>query len=332
MALPGIPELDFRIGGLPALARDRRREAGELMDAVLGGLGLAGRALRPLLPLGDRIAARRLAALGDPYRDEILALPGVIGRPGPVVFSLSYEWGCTTRAFEAGGPPLLFRTLDWSFEGLGSRIAVVHLSGPAGRWVTATWPGVMGALQGAAPGRFAVALNQAPERQTGLGRAADWLAAKGRFLRETGLPPPHLLRLVFETAPDYAAARRMLAGTPVAVPVIFTLTGMRPGESCVIERTEAGAEHLRQQPAAATNHFVSTLAGSARWRPRGHDSAGRRAAVQAMAAAPALDALAPPILNPLTRLALTLDAGGGLAVAGYEGERQVTSVRAARAA
>jgi len=321
--LPEIPVHDFRTGGLPAFAEARRAEAIALMEAVLGGFGPVGRALRPLLPLGDRIAARRLAAAGDPYHAEILALRQVLGRAGPVAFSLSYEWGCTTRIFETGAAPVLFRTLDWPFHGLGARVEVVHLSGPAGDWVTATWPGLMGVLHGAAPGRFAIAMNQAPERQTGLGRAADWAASKRRFLRGKGWLPAHLLRRVFETAPDYAAARETLAGTPVAMPVIFTLAGARPGEGCVIERTETGAESPAGGPAVAANHFTTRLGGG-RWRMRGDDSAGRHRAAVALDAPPAVDRLVPPILNPLTRLALTLDARGSLAVAGYEGPVRVT--------
>ncbi|HUS54893.1 MAG TPA: hypothetical protein VMY41_12950 [Thermohalobaculum sp.] len=45
-----------------------------------------------------------------------------------------------------------------------------------------------------------------------------------------------------------------------------------------------------------------------------------------MISAPSVDRLEPPILNALTRLALTLDATGHLSVAGYEGETQVTRV------
>jgi len=322
-----IPEWDYRDGGLPAFVRARREAATGVMEAVLDGLGLAGMALRPLLPLGDRIAARRLAAMDDPYRDEILALTAVLDRPGAVAFSLSYEWGCTARVFESGDVPQLFRTLDWPYHGLGARIEVVHLTGPAGDWVTATWPGVMGVLHGAAPGRFAVALNQAPERQSGLGRAVDWLVSKRRFLRQTGLPPPHLLRQVFEQAPDYHAARRMLTETPVAAPVIFILAGASPGEARVIERVETGAASPAKHPAVATNHFTTPLGGTTRWRKRGHDSPGRHRAAGALQTAPSVDRLEPPILNPLTRLALTLDATGRLSVAGYEGATRVTQPR-----
>ncbi|MFQ5567376.1 MAG: hypothetical protein ACE5EU_13565 [Paracoccaceae bacterium] len=325
-----IPEWDYRGSGLLGFARDRREAAAGVMEAVLDGFGLAGKALRPLLPLGDRIAARRLAAMDDPYRDEILSLPALLGRPGAVAFSLSYEFGCTARVFEGGGAPQLFRTLDWPFYGLGARVEVVHLAGPAGDWITATWPGVMGAMHGAAPGRFVIALNQAPERRTGFGRAIDWLAAKRRFLNQTGLPPPHLLRRVFEVAPDYGVARRMLAGTPVAAPVIFTLAGASSGEACVIERAEAESASPAGDPAVATNHFTTAL-GAGRWRPRGHDNPGRYRAARALGAAPPVDRLAPPILNPLTRLALILDATGRLSVAGYEGAARVTRPRHAAA-
>jgi hypothetical protein len=265
--------------------------------------------------------------MDDPYREEILALPQILGRPGAVAFSLSYEWGCTARVFENGGVPQLFRTLDWPYHGLGARIEVVHLSGPAGDWVTATWPGAMGALHGAAPGRFAVALNQAPERQSGFGRSIDWLVSKRRFLRQTGLPPPHLLRQVFEQAPDYRTARRMLAETPLAVPVIFTLAGVEPGEACVIERVETDAASPVEGPAVATNHFTTALGGATRWRMRGHDSPDRHRAAGALKTTPPVDHLEVPILNPLTRLALTLDASGHLSVAGYEGATRVTQPR-----
>lgn len=318
MTLPEIPVRDYRQGGLAAYARDHAAGASDLIDTVLRGMGPAGRLARPLLRQADRIAARRLAAMGDPYRYEIMALAAALGRPGPVAFSLSYEFGCTTRAFQ-GGP--LFRTLDWPFHGLGALVEIVRLDGAAGEWTTATWPGVMGTLHGAAPGRFAAALNQAPERTGRLGRHAAWLSGRRRVFRETGIPPAHLLRLVFETAPDFATARTMLAETPIAAPVIFTLAG--PKDACIVERTETRA--AVRTTGAVANHFETPPEPARRWRPRGHDSPGRALQAEALEHPPALDALAPPILNPLTRLALLMDCAGGIAVAGYEGARQVTA-------
>ena len=325
MNLPTIPVFDRRDTGLLHHALDGADRAEQVMQTVLGGMGIASRILPTVLPMVDRIATRRLVAMNDPYREEILTIRKELDRPGPVAFNLSYEFGCTARVFETGGAPTLFRTLDWPFRGLGGLVEIVKLRGPAGDWITATWPGVVGCLHGTAPGRFAIALNQAPERRSGLGRAGDWLASKRRFLRATGLPPPHLLRLVFETATDFADARRTLMETPVAAPVIYTLAGTAPGEACTIERTEDGAAVTRD-PAAA-NHFEAQETG--RWRPRGYDSHGRRAAVLAAEAAPELDAIAPPVLNPLTRLAMTVCADGNLSAAGYDGDVRITAITSA---
>ncbi len=315
--LPEIPVRDYRHGGLLAYAADHREKAVLLMETVIRGMGVPGRLARRLLPAADRVAARQLARMGDPYRAEIMQLPRLLGRPGPVAFALSYEFGCTAKAFPGGR---LFRTLDWPFLGLGELVEIVRLPGQAGDWVTATWPGVMGTLHGAAPGRFCASLNQAPERTTPMGRPVNWLWGKWRVAGSRGLPPPHLLRHVLETAPDYAAARRVLTETPVAAPVIFTLAG--PDAACVIERTETRAT-VRSEPSVAANHFEDAPE-AAIWRPRGHDSHGRAAQAKSLEAPPGVAGLEPPILNPLTRLAVSMDMAGRLEVAGYEGARRVT--------
>ena len=325
VTLPSIPIHDRRNTTLLHHALDGTDRAERVMQTVLGGMGIAGRMLPPFLPLADRIADRRLVAMNDPYRTEILEIRSALGRPGPVAFNLSYEFGCTARVFETSGSPILFRTLDWPFRGLGGLVEIIKLRGSAGEWITATWPGVVGCLHGAAPGRFAIALNQAPERRSGWGRAGDWLTSKRRFMRATGLPPAHLLRQIFETATDFASARQMLQETPVAAPVIFTLSGTKPGEACTIERTEHGAA-ATDHPAAA-NHFESHAPG--RWRPRGYDSHGRRQAMLSAEVMPALDAIAPPVLNPLTRLAMTVCANGKLSIAGYDGDAQITAITSA---
>ncbi|MEO1458544.1 MAG: hypothetical protein AAFV49_13420 [Pseudomonadota bacterium] len=212
-ALPEIPLRDYRDGGLLRYAREHAGAAARLMDTVLAGMGPAGRVLGPALAPADRVAARWLRQAGDPYLAEALAIRAAIGRPGPVAFALPYEFGCTARAFE-GAPPTLFRTLVWPFRGLGRLVEAVRLEGEAGPWTTATWPGVIGVLHGAAPGRFAAALNQAPERRSGYGRAADWAIGRRRSLRARALPPPHLLRRVsrphrISPPPGGCCARRL---------------------------------------------------------------------------------------------------------------------------
>jgi hypothetical protein len=97
----------------------------------------------------------------------------------------------------------------------------------------------------------------------------------------TAIPPAHLLRSIFETAPDYAGAKKLLCETPLAVPAIFLLAGIQDGEGCVIERTETtnairemGTDHV-----SAANHF-ERLTGP--WRPRPIDSSGRAAGARAL--------------------------------------------------
>ncbi len=327
MTLPEIAIYDRRETGLLDHALQGADRAEAVMQTVIAGLGIAGKTLGPILPMADRIADRRLVAMNDPYRDEILTIRQKLGRAGPIAFNLSYEFGCTARVFDVEQSPRLFRTLDWPFKGLGGLVEIVKLRGPAGDWITATWPGVVGCLHGAAPDRFAIALNQAPERTTGMGRAVDWLASKRRFMKATGMPPPHLLRQVFETAPDYATARQMLMETPVAAPVIYTLAGANAGEACTIERTE---DHATQTDApAAANHFEADTPCNSGWRARGYDSTGRRVALLDEPLFPALDAISPPVLNPLTRLAMRLGPDGSLSVAGYDGAARITAVTSA---
>lgn len=323
------PIRDYREGGLSAYATDHADAARDLMDAVLAGLPLGlGQVARPFLPVADRISRRWLARAEDPYLADIDAIAASLRRPGAACFNLSYEWGCTSAAFPGEGPPTLMRVLDWPFDGIGERVELVRLPGAAGDWAAATWPGVTGILQAAAPGRFAAALNQAPERSGRMGRAADWVSGKTRFLRSRGWTPPHLLRNVFETAQSFQEARDRLSVKTVCAPVIFVLTGMSRDEACVIERLEDG--HALITPGlegrvAAANHF-RRLEAQGRWRPRGVDSAERGATANGLQAAMAPDALTPPILNPLTRLAMTLNADGAVALCGYEGERRATGL------
>jgi len=192
-----------------------------------------------------------------------------------------------------------------------------------------TWPGFNGVLQAMAPGRFAAAINQAPMRRHGAGYAGDWLKARIAVSKSHALPPAHLLRRVFEIAPNYAAAKDMLCHTPIAVPAIFILSGVRDGEGCVIERTE-NAFALRMMDAGrvcAGNHFEAHPRDTKRgWRPRPIDSAGRAQCARSLP--PGLedfDWFIPPIANAHSRLAFTANAAShALAVKGVHGTADVT--------
>ena len=210
-------------------------------------------------------------------------------------------------------------------EGLGANILAVRRAGAAGPWIDLTWPGFVGSIQGLAPGRFAAALNQAPQRRYAGVMVLDWAAGRLALWRRGGLPPAHLLRRVFEQARDYAEARALLAETPLALPTIFLLSGTAPEAGCIIERLEDQA-FIREAPAAAANHW---LQADERAQPRGQVSAERcRLMGERQSGAGADFAwLVPPILNPTTRLAMIAEpASGRLLAQGFEPAGPATDV------
>jgi len=145
-----------------------------------------------------------------------------------------------------------------------------------------------------------------------------------------GLPAAHLLRLVFETAPDYATAKRMLSHTPIAVPAIFILAGL--GEGCVIERTEDdfAVREIEGDRVCASNHFETRLNETAKgWHPRSKDSPERVACALSLADSEVetgFDWFKPPIANPTSRVVLNAcPKTGALAVMGVYGETPVTA-------
>lgn len=328
---PAVPVVDARDGGPVALAAREAARLRALRDACIAafpaGVGL-------LVPAGDALTRRWLVRSGSPYVGEVAAIAAGLGVAGAWLLNGSYQWACTALAREEEGVPWLARTLDWPYPGLGRHLVVARLAGAAGDFFTATWPGFVGVLSAMAPGRFAACINQAPlKRATKLPwlRPIDLAANVLHGWSVRALPPDHLLRHVFETAADFSQAKVLLETTPVARPVIFTLVGCRPGECCVIERTEEAA-------AVRTTHTV--VAND--WMPARPDWEARMAAVDLLhgssdraaaanraredqlagfsgAVSRSFDWVRPPVLNPYTRLALAMSpAEGRLAVVGYE--------------
>ena len=330
---PPIAVVDVRDGGPVRHARERAAGAVALRDACLAWFPPA---VVPLLPFLDRRARRWLTRSRAPYVADIEAIAAVLGFPGIWLLNASYQWGCTALAREEGGAPWLGRTLDWPFPGLGRHAEVAHMRGSAGTYFSVTWPGYVGVLTAMAPGRFAASINQAPlwrrTRHPWL-RLFD-LAANGlntwRNIRH--IPPDQLLRAVCEECADFAEARRRLETTPIARPVIYTLAGIRPGEQCVIERTEEGCS-TRATATCAANDWLDSRDG---WEGRvgadvvmscSHAEAGaasrrRREALAAWTGTFDGDSfvwVTPPVLNRFTRLAVEMCAAAGtLRVVGYE--------------
>ena len=277
----------------------------------------------------DRISRRWLDRTANPYRHEVAAIAESLGRPGGYVLNLSYEWACTTMAAPApdGEGMRLLRTLDWDFVGLGRYVCVVRQAGPAGAFLNVTWPGYAGVLTAMAPGRFAAALNQAPMRRRLGGRLpvfVDMALNPMHMLGSGGLPPSHLLRHVFETCGDFATARAALETTPIAMPTLFTLAGVAPGQKCLIERTETAHRTFEIEVCVANDWREPSRA----WLPRGtsqmdvrDDNPARVAGLSAWRDRPVTGSewVTAPVLNASTRLAVVANAAQAtLTVQGFE--------------
>ncbi|QEX19503.1 hypothetical protein FRZ44_48170 [Hypericibacter terrae] len=312
-SLPEIPIIDLGRGDMAELARRERQRAAALLG--VGHASYPGWALA----YGDKRSRRWLEKQANPYLREIDEIAAELGAAGTHLLNISYEWACTTgadRDHVRDGPRLL-RVLDWPLPGLGRHVVVARQQGVAGPWLNVTWPGFVGTLTAMAPGRFAAAFNQPPlRRRTGL-MLADWLVDRINVGRSRALPPAHLLRQVFEQAPDFAAAKTMIAETPLCLPAFFVLSGTKPHESVVIERLE-NRVFLHEAPAAVSNHF---LGARLKGMPRGSETGPRRRMMlEALArGARDFDWLQAPILNSETRLAVEANAATGeLLVWGFE--------------
>lgn len=333
-----IPLVDMRGRKAEELVTEHKAKTLHLLNASRDAFGWISRAISFIaLPIGDFFSRRWLNKTQNPYRAEIFANEKIVGRKGFVALNMSYEWGCTTGAFDKPadktGAPTLARILDWPFPALGENMVVALQEGSAGEFHNITWPGVAGMFNGVAKGRFAAALNQAPMRRYKTGILIDWVRNRFKFHQQKGLPPAHLLRKAFEEARSYEEAKAMLCSTPVALPVLYILTGTKPGEGCVIERieNEAIVREMRDGRVTVANHFESSFNGIGHgWMPRATDShaRGKHACVLPLADVSTDFAwFKEPIANQLSRLAFTADAAtGSFSLIGTDGAKPVTKV------
>ena len=318
---PAIPVVDL-CGALPeALAQSHHDHARSLVEAAKRMLP------GPLLPLLDQLSRLWAMRSDNPYREEVARLSASLGT-GAWFMNFCFEWGCTTGvARDPGGPGMrMLRTLDWPFHGVGRHVLVARQQGPAGTFLNVTWPGFVGVVTAVAPGRFALAINQAPlVRQGYLPLALDWLINRIRVFGSRHLPPVHLARQVMELCRTYEEAKDILETTPLALPAFFTLAGTRVGEGCVIERTENRA-WTHAAPAAVANHWLTQ---GLKGRPRGIDSRRRHRLMNGLSRLPskAFDWMVEPVRNKDTRLAVVANpATGRILVQGWEADGAVTAV------
>lgn len=306
--------------------------AEELPDRLARSLILGcGHYSTPIMALGDRLTAPWLRRNPSPYRDEIFAIRDIAPSVGSIMLNMSFEWACTTCALSNGrGGNKMLRVLDWMLEGLGREAVVVTHETDLGPYHNVTWIGYVGSFTGMAPGRFSAAINQPPMRRTTNIRSIDWLIERKRIMSADAIPPHHLLRLAFETCPDFEGARKLIAETPICIPAFFTLSGATPEEAVCIERLETKA-FIHDNPATFANHWISAPEGG---YDRGTDSQGRYVLMN-KARLESGDApfswIRPPILNETTRLAVVADASAGeMIVRAYDADGKGSAEPASR--
>ncbi|MCB1526639.1 MAG: hypothetical protein KDJ45_02920 [Hyphomicrobiaceae bacterium] len=275
----------------------------------------------------DRVSRRWLQRWNNSHLPEIDRIASKLGRPGAYFLSVNYEWGCTCRVAPSpdGSSARLVRVLDWRTDGLGENVLAARVAGRVGPFLTMTWPGYTGVLQAVAPGRFAAALNQAPMRKALGYYYIDWAANRRRVWNMPHGTPAHLLRTVFERAENFRQAREMIANTPISTPAIFSLAGIKPDETCVIERRETTARVITGSQVAANHWQTIGWTGHA----RGNDSAGRACRMSGVPTSfdQKLSWLKEPILNPTTRLVMIADAKSGrFLVQGFEKDGAATQI------
>jgi hypothetical protein len=317
---------DVREGGAPAHARQRREQALTLRAACLDWLPCGGLLAR----LADPPARWWLRRSGSPFVDEIAAIARTLGRPGVWLLHGAYAFGCTALAEDSPDGPVLRRTLDWPFPGLGRLVEVTRQRGAAGEFLNVTWPGFAGVLTAVAPGRFAASINQAPMRRRTTVGWLLWLDyalnALDAFFAGGRPPPEHVLRQAFEACASFDEARCLLETAPVARPVLFLLIGCAMGERVLIERNGSEARLYREDTVVA-NAWRDRSHG---WRPRACgegtpvENNRRRVATMFACAGAHADRLrwaVPPVVNACTRLSVEMCAASGrLIVAGWEAD------------
>ena len=324
--MSGLTVIPLETGGPLELVRRHPARARAMAQAATDTFGVASRlAAAAVAPVADRASRNWLLRQHNPYLPEIDAMAQILGIRGVHALNVCFEWGCTGGIWPSPDGPVLRRVLDWPFPRLGESTIVAWQEKES--FFNIGWPGLAGMFQGLAPGRFAAAINQAPMRRHGRALLGDWLTNRVVVKANRGMPPAHLLRYVFETAPDHTSAKKLLCETPLAVPAIFLLSGIHDGEGCVIERTETAhaVRDMGTSHVAAANHF-EVLTGL--WRPRPIDSAGRASCARALdgdAQIHDFSWFAAPIANVNSRLVFNTAARtGALGLMGTRGSAPTT--------
>lgn len=327
--------------GNPQAAADPS-EAKKLADDVIDGFGgirakLARRYIRQL----DRLGRNWLGRNDAGYMSEIDAVARHTNLPGAYILNLAYEVDllCTCNITEQEGQgPLMQRTLDWGFTTMGSTVLVAERAGMCGNYYDVTWPAMAGSLTVLCPGRFAIALNQAPmDLLYGKRESTAKLFNTLRGLFRSGRTPPlQLVRKICDSARDFDGAIALLRNALVTKECLISLVGPSAGQMARIEIGKNGGVPIVTMGAGAfANDWI---VHDPRWLPRPcadgfpnskEENDLRAAMIQKYKSAPNqthFGWLEAPILNKYTAIAVEISVrDNSLRLIGFEKEKAVTN-------
>ncbi|MFA7277167.1 MAG: hypothetical protein WC043_10245 [Pseudobdellovibrionaceae bacterium] len=272
-----------------------------------------------VLRLGDKFGAKTLARTNSPYEAEVAEMALRLG-DGVYTLNTGFEWGCTAYArHDHEDQPVLHRVLDWALP-MGAYMHVAQYDTRFGDYFDINWAGNAGMINGVAPGRFVISINQAPvpmhTEMGALGWPVDWAIQRYKTLTSEAWLPAHLLRHVFENAGDYTEACAILTDTPLSIPVIFTICGTQKGEVRVIERRENDAHVLHEGSSCTANHWQSSswLGHPRPIKSRDRLAAARKTIQGTFGGHDSWNWLAPPMLNSHSIMAFSANTEGLLNV------------------
>ncbi len=160
-------------------------------------------------------------------------------------FNRFKKGGCT--GFIDGDKPLLARNMDWDWPaGIGDQSMVIRFTDGLNEFVTVGFPGHIGAISGLSSCGFSLTVNQA--------------FAPGLVPAWTSLPVTWQMRSIFERAPSYAAAEKLLYNEQTLTGVFFLLCGEKAGEAVLVEsdgRNDVITRAGKEEYLAIANHFLS---------------------------------------------------------------------------
>jgi hypothetical protein len=206
------------------LTPEQQQRARELLSLYKADLGIPQ-------DVGEFLTSSARELVRADHWAELESLSRTLGLPlsDTVLCNFYYDalkvvLGCTAFAVDSAGGVLHARNLDWwTTSAILSRYTTTcnFVGGAAGEFTTIGWPGFIGAFSGIAPGRFAITLNAVLSLEPAV----------------PATPVVLVLRSVLEEAPSFDEALSILSAASLPSDSLLLLTGTRPGEHVVIERT-----------------------------------------------------------------------------------------------